>query len=150
MEYQDAQSSIRALVERYCDAVNRYDAKDWAATWAPDGQWHFLGQVHTGRESIVAFWSSVMAKLDFAIMLANGAIIRCDDDGERATGRWYTQEIVRTRDEPGRSIVGVYDDVYHCATGDWLIQSRRYHKLYEAPTPPGEMHWPYSGPADPQ
>jgi len=150
LENKDAEFAIRALVARYCDAVNRYDSADWASTWAPDGQWHFLGQVHKGRESILAFWLSVMAQLDFAIMLANSAIIRCDGDGKRATGRWYTQEIVRTRGEPGRSIVGVYDDVYHCATGEWLIQSRRYHKLYEAHTPPSEMHWPYCGSEDPQ
>jgi hypothetical protein len=98
---EDAESSIRALVARYCDAVNRYDAEDWASTWAPDGQWHFLGQVHAGRESILSFWLSVMAQLDFAIMLADSAIIRCE--GKHGSGRWYTREIVRTHGAATRS-----------------------------------------------
>ncbi len=92
---EDAESSIRALVARYCDA------EDWASTWAPDGQWHFLGQVHAGRESILSFWLSVMAQLDFAIMLADSAIIRCE--GKHGSGRWYTREVVHTRGAATRS-----------------------------------------------
>ena len=133
--------AIRGLIARYCDAVNRYDGAAWAATWAPDGQWHFLGQVHQGRDTILAFWSSVMAQLDFAIMHAGGACL--DIDGNSARGRWYTQEIVRTRGETGRSIVGVYDDTYRRCERGWLIQARRYHKLYEAPTQTDEAHFPY-------
>ena len=78
---------------------------------------------------------------DFAIMLANSAVI--DIDGDRATGRWYTREIVRTRGEHGRAIVGLYDDQYGKVGGEWLIRERRYHKLYEVPTDAREQHWPY-------
>ena len=140
----EGEASIRILIARYCDAVNRYDARDWGDTWAPDGQWLFLQQMHEGRDSIVTFWTSVMEQLDFAVMIANSAIIHVDED--HATGRWYTQEIVRTKGEQGRSIVGVYDDRYRKAEGEWLIQSRRYHKLYEVPTNPAEIHFPYSAP----
>ncbi len=140
MSTQD-ELAIRTLVARYCDAVNRYDGEAWAATWAEDGQWFFLDQVHEGRDTILAFWSSVMAQLEFAVMLANSAVIQVD--GERATGRWYTQEVVRTRGEHGRSIVGLYDDHYTRKSGQWFIQSRRYHKLYEVPTDAREVHRPY-------
>jgi uncharacterized protein (TIGR02246 family) len=146
MEIDKGESAIRALVARYCDAVNRYDARGWGDTWAPDGQWLFLQQVHEGRASIVEFWTSVMEQLDFAVMLANSALIHVEC--ERATGRWYTQEIVRTKGEQGRSIVGVYDDHYRRVEGQWLIQSRRYHKLYEAPTDSREVHYPYPNHTD--
>ena len=35
MAVQD-ELAIRQLIARYSDAVNRYDAEAWAATWAPD------------------------------------------------------------------------------------------------------------------
>lgn len=135
--------AIRNLIARYCDAVNRYDGDAWSSTWAEDGQWHFLGGVHCGRHEILTLWSEVMAQLDFAIMLANSAVL--DIGQASATGRWYTQEVVRTRGEHGRSIVGLYDDTYCKIDGQWLIQSRRYHKLYEAPTDSREVHTPYPG-----
>jgi len=138
--------AIRGLIGRYCDAVNRYNAHDWANTWAADGRWYFLDGVHEGRDAILAFWQSIMAQLDFAVMLANSAVLEID--GDEARGRWYTQEIVRTRGEQGRSIVGIYDDSYTRHSGQWLIQSRRYHKLYEAPTDAGERHMPYTPETD--
>ena len=141
MKPSTAQAEIRTLIARYCDAVNRYDGDAWSNTWAKDGSWYFLDQVHEGRDTILAFWESVMQQLDFAIMLANSAIIEID--GDTATGRWYTQEIVRTKGDHGRSIVGVYDDKYRRIDGAWFIQERRYHKLYEAPTDMREQHWPY-------
>lgn len=142
----DPEAAIRNLVARYCDAVNRHDGDAWAATWAADGRWYFLDQVHTGRAEILAFWESVMAMLDFAIMQAGNGIIEVD--GERARGRWTTQEIVRTRGEHGRAIVGIYDDTYTRSEGQWLIASRRYHKLYEVPTDSREVHMPYVPVAD--
>ena len=38
MDHSADQLAIRSLVARYCDAVNRYDAVAWAATWAQDGR----------------------------------------------------------------------------------------------------------------
>ena len=146
MDNSHEEAAIRALIARYCDAVNRYDAQAWADTWAGDGQWLFLQQVHEGRDAILAFWTSVMEQLDFAVMLASGALLQVN--GEQATGRWYTQEIVRTKGEHGRAIVGLYDDHYSMVSGQWLIQSRRYHKLYEVPTDPREIHFPYRGQTD--
>ena len=61
MDNSASELAIRSLVARYCDAVNRYDAKAWASTWAEDGTWLFLAQEHQGREAIAAFWSSVVA-----------------------------------------------------------------------------------------
>ena len=30
---------IRNLVEKYADAVNRVDKKDWSSTWCEDSEW---------------------------------------------------------------------------------------------------------------
>ncbi|MDX1734542.1 MAG: hypothetical protein R3228_09245 [Halioglobus sp.] len=40
---------------------------------------------------------------------------------------------------------GVYDDNDTRATGHWMIQSRRYQKLYGEPTDAREAHFPYPG-----
>jgi uncharacterized protein (TIGR02246 family) len=141
MKAVEDELAIRNLIGRYCDGVNRHDAKAWSTTWAQDGKWYFMDDVHEGREQILEHWSEVMGMLDFAIMQAGTATLNVD--GDSASGRWYTHEIVRTKGAQGRAIVGVYDDTYTRVDGQWLIASRRYHKLYEVPTDYGETHFPY-------
>lgn len=53
--------AIRELCERYVDAVNRRDAKDWGATWAPDAVWDLGRGPVQGRDQIVAAWEGAMA-----------------------------------------------------------------------------------------
>ena len=42
---------IRALVDRYCDAVNRRDVPLWLETWNDDPHWELFGRPTQGREA---------------------------------------------------------------------------------------------------
>jgi ketosteroid isomerase-like protein len=141
MNHIEDEMAIRALVARYADGVNRYDAKTWESTWAPQGEWILRqGDPRVGREAIVAFWDSVMASLKFAIMIPGSAEISIQ--GQQATGRWYMTEVVEEKQGQGAHIVGVYNDHYLKIDQQWYFQSRQYHMLYENPTNPEAVYQP--------
>ena len=124
--------AIRNLVARYADAVNRYDAETWGATWAEDAEWNLRpGESRTGRRAIMEFWNAIMATLEFAIMIPGSGQVSIH--GDQASGRWYMLEIVEEKHGRGSHITGVYNDHYRKINGQWHIQSRQYHMLYETP-----------------
>ena len=114
MSTQD-ELAIRDLNARYIDAVNRYSADDWTATWAVDASWDLLGHVVEGREAI--------------LMMLNSGTLQVD--GQRATGRWYLTEHLKPKDGDANMVLGVYDDEYSSESGSWLFTRRRYRILYQ-------------------
>lgn len=124
---------IRALVERYADAVCRRDAADWGATWAPDATWDLgPGREVTGREQIVELWTKLMAGFPTAIQIIHSGVVT-SIEGDRATARWYLSEFILQADDARRMGVGVYHDEYRKADGAWMFARRRYNLLYNGP-----------------
>ncbi len=132
--------AIRDLVSRYIDAVNRYDADDWVATWADDATWDLLGMEVQGKAAILETWQGAMSGFEFALMMLNSGTLEVD--GERASGRWYLTEHLRTA-EGGSMVLGVYDDEYSCESGSWLFTRRRYNILYRGPADLSGDYAPY-------
>ena len=124
------QQAIRALHDLYSDAVFRRDADDWGANWAEDGQWHLMGTPVDGREAIVNLWNGAMGGFSFVAFFSQTAAIAVD--GDTATGRVHTHEVLETTDGAIRRPVGRYDDVYVKRNGRWLYKERRYNMLYDA------------------
>ena len=121
------QMAIRTLHESYADAVFRRDADQWGGNWAEDGLWHLMGTDVKGRGAIVSLWVSAMAGFTFVAFFSQvGAI---EIDGDRATGRVFTHEVLETSDGTISRPVGRYDDDYVRQGGRWLFQSRRYSLL---------------------
>ncbi len=123
--------AIRSLVARYSDAVARRDAADWAATWAPDGEWQIMGRAVQGREEVTALWSKLIGGLSFVLQLANGGLIELD--GDRATGRWYITEHGKLEDGSALLTLGVYHDEYARGPEGWCFQRRRFDVLHMGP-----------------
>jgi uncharacterized protein (TIGR02246 family) len=125
------EAAVRDLVARYTDAVNRRDAKAWAATWADDAEWSLGGSPVQGREAIVALWQRLMDGLPFVVQLVHSGVVQVD--GERATARWYLSELHQSADRKGTLVVGVYHD--ECARTDegWRFARRRFDALYAGP-----------------
>lgn len=124
--------ALRQLAERYVDAVNRFDGDAWGATWAPDGEWR-LGEVFTGREAIVARWTTVMKSIPNVFMHVYSGVID-DVEGDRASGRWYMGEFLNLPDG-SRSMNSIcYFDTYRRIGGEWYIQTRRFAALYRGPS----------------
>ena len=127
----DDYTAIRQVAERYVDAVNRFDAEAWAATWAPDGEWT-LAETFTGRENIVNRWTAVMSSIPNVYMHVYSGVID-DVDGDTASGRWYMGEFLNL---PGgsRSMNSIcYYDTYVCIDSQWYIKTRRFSALYRGP-----------------
>lgn len=124
--------ALRQLAERYIDAVNRFDADAWAATWAPDGVWD-LGTPVTGREQIRERWLVAMSHIPNVFMhVLSGVVDSVEDD--TASGRWYLNEYLNLPDGSRSMNALCYVDRYRRIDGEWLFQSRRLEALYRGPT----------------
>lgn len=123
--------SIRDLVARYADAVNRRDEQAWRDTWASDGEWILGGQATRGRDAVVGLWARLMGSLPFVVQLVHSGTVAVD--AESATGRWYLTELMKTADGAGRLSVAVYRDTYARIGGNWCFTSRQHDPLYSGP-----------------
>lgn len=130
----EAQLAIRELVEAYNDAVMRFDAQDWSATWTEDAVWVLPGVGETrGREAIREVWSLAMDELEFVGFFASAGPLRVD--GDRGSGRWYQQEFLHYKNGVKRAITGRYDDEYQRSEGRWLFRRRNYTILHSEDQP---------------
>jgi uncharacterized protein (TIGR02246 family) len=120
--------AIRDLVAAYADAVTRKDAKAWSGTWADDATWILGGHATEGREAILARWNEIMSLFEFIAQLPQYG--RIEIDGDRATGRWYVNELGRTKGGGPSPTLGVYHDVYARLASGWRFQRRRFDLLY--------------------
>lgn len=121
------QLAIRNLHDSYVDAVFRRDAGDWGSNWADDGRWHLMGATVEGRDNIIAMWTGAMAGFSFVAFFCQAAAIEID--GDRATGRAFTHEVLETLEGEIRRPVGRYDDVFVKRDGRWFYQERIYTML---------------------
>lgn len=124
------QIAVRALIDRYSDAVFRRDADDWGACWAEDARWALMGAEVSGRAAIVAMWTQAMEAFSFVAFFAQPGAIEID--GDQATGRVYTHELLETADGALSRPVGQYLDRYIRTEGGWLFAERRYSILKAA------------------
>lgn len=120
--------AIRELHDRYSDAVCRVDAGDWGDCWAEDAVWEFMGMTIEGKPAIVELWTGAMAGFDAVSFIAVPAAIEID--GDRATGRCQTHEILV---EKGRSRIagGLYEDAFVKWDGRWLYAKRNFRVIAE-------------------
>jgi uncharacterized protein (TIGR02246 family) len=117
-------AAIRALNDRYADAVNRHDSESWGELWAEDARWDLMGHVVDGREAIVATWKAAMAGFAFVGFSCQPGMIRVEGTG--ALGRVWTQEVLDGPDGERRPL-GRYDDRYvRTPDGRWRFQERRF------------------------
>lgn len=118
------QLALRALHDKYADAVFRRDAADWGALWAEDAVWDLAGTTVSGKDAIVGLWTGAMTTFAFVgFFYQTGAI---EVDGDSATGRIYTSEVLEDHEGNLRRTVGRYEDTYVKRGGTWLYQSRSF------------------------
>lgn len=120
--------ALRNLMARYVDAVNRFDADAWIATWAEDGVWNLLGTPVSGRDTILALWQQMMGTFEFALMLPSSCLL--DVDGDSASGHWYLHEYTRDQEGNSSAVISRYVDTYVRQDGQWLFQTREYQFIY--------------------
>lgn len=117
---------LRQLVARYCDAVQRRDPNDWAATWASDASWDLgNGKPVVGRANIVKYWLKAMKGFDWVVQVSPLVVFDIDEDTGEGTGRVTVQERFRTADGTSGSLLGLYHDNFVHTPHGWLFASRR-------------------------
>jgi ketosteroid isomerase-like protein len=123
--------AIRSLVHRYADAASRRDPHALADTFTVDGQWHSLdlGE-HAGQDAMLAFFTSMLDGWNVFLQgLLSGVVVLDTTNPDRASGRWFVQEVGQRADGANLTIAGVYHDEYRLDAGVWLISRRRYDAL---------------------
>ena len=123
--------AIRNLVARYADSITRGDHADWASTWAPDGEWHVLGQVASGREAALKRLEELLSALAFVVQIPASGVIELA--GDTGTGRWTLTEHGKFAGGDPFFSIGTYDDAYARIEGRWHFRSRRFTTLYMGP-----------------
>lgn len=123
--------AIRERIEAYGDAVFRRNADDWAACWAETAEWDLLGAVAHGRAAIRAQWEGAMAGFSSVVFLSVVGAIAVE--GDRATARVYTEEVLVDLAGAARKVWGAYDDILVRHGGAWLFQRRAYRILHTEP-----------------
>jgi uncharacterized protein (TIGR02246 family) len=123
--------AVRALIERYADAVNRRDAGDFRALWTEDGVWDVFGQEIAGRDAVLSVWQAAMKGFSFVFHVVHSAVIEVDGDAARA--RWtISEQLVDAKGQPG-ILLALYHDEYRREDGEWRIARRRLDPLYQGP-----------------
>lgn len=123
---------IADLVNRSVAGVLRKDVALWGSTWAEDGSWmiDMFDQPLTGREAIVATYGRIIERFDFVAM--SSFVTDIAVDGDRATGKAYSQELMFPKDGGQKILCGCFHDDYVRRDGQWLFQSRTYETLYRS------------------
>ena len=127
--------AIRELHETYGDGVVRFDKDTWASVWADDADWDFMGMELKGRDAIVEVWLGAMANFDAVSFQCVPASIEVD--GDRATSRCQTQEVLKGKDGSTRMLGGLYTDELEKREGAWVYTKRAFQVIAEY-NPPEE------------
>ena len=124
--------AIAELVNISAAGVMRKDIGLWGSTWATDGAWKIdmLDQPAQGRDAIVAIFERILGK--FAFVSMSVASVEVEVDGDLATGKAYSQELMFPKEGGQRILVGCFHDTYVREDRRWFFKSRIYETLYRS------------------
>ena len=121
-----AETEIRYLVERYCDAARRADLAALAACWAPEGRWTGPGLNCEGIHAITSRFGEMRARVASADPQVVSGSATIGADGVHAAGSWEIREHIVGHDGSERDTIGRYDDEYIRTSGNWRFRSRNF------------------------
>ncbi|MFH8487682.1 nuclear transport factor 2 family protein [Streptomyces longisporoflavus] len=144
---------IEALRGEFTDAAMMRDRPRLASLFTSDGVLRMpdVPVELAGRKEILAGAEQLQSRLDFFVQTTHPGTIQIDDD--RASGRAYIQELVRTLDGRQGLNYAIYHDRYQRTDGGWKFAERVYEVRYLDSSPltgtaPRPTHGPATGPAD--
>lgn len=120
--------AIRELTERYTMGVTCRDWDAVASCYHENAHWHapLAGMEFRGRDALVAGIRASVESNPFQLQMQHALVID-SLTADRATARSILHEVLKhTADEPGMSVLGIYNDVIIKAGGLWKFESRRF------------------------
>ncbi len=143
--------AIRAVAERYTDAVNHRDWAAYRACWTPDGVWDLgppVNQRYEGIEAIMEEVQRAVGGMDLFVQMTHAGTV-LSLDGDNAQARWTLNEVGRIRPETrgllggacGVNILASYtDDLRRGSDGHWRFSKRSYRVvLFDNQAPRGQV-----------
>jgi ketosteroid isomerase-like protein len=126
---------IEALRGEFSDAAMMRDRARLAALFTGDGALRMpnVPADFVGQEEIRTGGERLQKQLEIFVQTTHPGTIRLN--GDRATGRAYLQELVRTRDGHEGLNYAVYHDRYQRTDDGWKFTERVYEVRYLDPTP---------------
>ncbi|GFE67076.1 nuclear transport factor 2 family protein [Litoreibacter roseus] len=138
LQYLLDRRALDDLMAGFSDAANRFSPEDFRRLWADDATWTIgppVSTTFTGADDIVAAFSQLVGnRWKFFLQMPSAANV-VDIQGDRATGRAYTNEIAQANDGSGNYNFALYEDEMVKIDGKWRFASRNYKVLYLDQTP---------------
>jgi uncharacterized protein (TIGR02246 family) len=126
------QLEIRSLIENYSDAVMRRDSATIMTLWSDDCVWGVPDMPGyervAGKAAIRQSFESAQALFPFCFLICVPGHIAIE--GDRATARTYTTEILTDTGGATRRAVGRYEDEFARSDGRWLFTERIWYILH--------------------
>ena len=121
--------AIRELIETFAVGAMHVDPDIWGSTWAEDGAWKLpsLEEPAVGKADILATFDEKLAYVEFMSMIAFPAELVIE--GDRATGKAYSRELIYTKGGEQKVVIGYFDDEYVKREGQWYFLSRTFNIL---------------------
>lgn len=141
MNYHADEMAIRNLAATYTDAINRRNAEEAAAVYAPDGTACLDGGQVVPGDKMVKNFRNVLKNLPFVFQTTHSGIVEVDGDTARA--RWWLSEVQLFKDEAQyRYWAGTYEDEVVRLSHGWRFKHRRLTTHFTAVYGPGAQHMP--------
>jgi uncharacterized protein (TIGR02246 family) len=126
------QLAIRAVIERYTDAINRQDWPALAPLFAADAVWETSGGPYEvrldGREAVLAALQGMISPMD--LLVQNLSAIVIEVQGDRAQARVSLSELGRDQKGQGMNNHGIYFDDLARVDGQWCFVRRAFRFRY--------------------
>ena len=121
--------AIRELIETFAVGAMHIDPEAWGDTWAEEGSWKLpsMDAPAVGKSTIIETFRQKLAYVEFMSMIAFPAELAVE--GDRATGKAYSRELIVTKEGEQKIVVGYFDDEYVKREGRWYFLSRTFNIL---------------------
>jgi uncharacterized protein (TIGR02246 family) len=115
---------IRETMSDYADAMFQCDLDAWLACFTEDCVWRGNGMEIRGIEALKASWPNLWNPLRRMAYFTEVAAIHVD--GDRATARCYSRQLMFRKDDKVDKVAGLYHDTLVKRDGRWLYAEREF------------------------
>lgn len=128
---------IRERMSDYADSMFQQDLDAWLANFIEDCIWRGVGLEYRGLEELAASWPNLWEPLNRMAYFTEVAGINVN--GDEASARCYSRQIMFRKDGTVTKIVGLYRDKLVRRGGSWLFREREFEFIgSEAPNAQAE------------
>ena len=125
---------IRERMSDYADAMFQQDLQAWLGCFVEDCVWRGVGLEYRGLEQLAGSWPNLWEPLVKMAYFTEVAAIKVD--GDRASARCYSRQIMFRKDGGVGKIVGLYHDQLVRRGATWLFQEREFEFIGAEPAAP--------------